>query len=399
MSRPTRIHLSPADLLRVGASGLRARPMRVFLSALGIAIGIAAMVAVVGISASSRAALDAQISRLGTNLLTVAPGQGVFGGEAKLPPEAPAMIRRIGGVQQVTSIAKLDEEPVYRTDKIPKGESGGISVCVADLNLLPVLKARLALGKWLTTATARYPTVVLGYTSAARLGVSRTGPGVQVLIGEVYHTVVGILEPVELAPELDTAVLVGSENARKLFGHKGHPTTVFIRGKEDLLGQVRELLAPTANPQQPGEVKVSRPSDALAAKQAAEATFTGLLLGLGAVALVVGGVGVVNTMVISVLERRSEIGLRRALGANRGHIRGQFLVEAVVLSTLGGVAGAVLGSLVTAGYAMAQGWQIVVPTDAVTVGVAATALIGTLAGLWPAVRAARLSPTEALATP
>ncbi|WP_245647260.1 ABC transporter permease [Microtetraspora niveoalba] len=398
LTRLTRARLSPADLLRVGAGGLRARPTRVFLSALGIAIGIAAMVAVVGISSSSRAALDAQIGRLGTNLLTVAPGNALFGGRATLPEESPAMIGRIDGVERVTSVGKLDRISVYRHDRIPKGESGGITVYAVDLDLLATLKARVAAGAWLNAATARYPAVVLGHTAAARLGVTRPGPDTQVLIGDAYHAVVGVLDPVELAPELDTAALVGGGTARRRLGFDGHPSTVYVRGRDDAVPRVRELLAATANPEHPSEVSVSRPSDALAAKQAADQAFTGLLLGLGAVALLVGGVGVANTMVISVLERRGEIGLRRALGATRGQIRGQFLVEAVVLSALGGLAGAALGCLVTAGYALSQGWRTAIPVSAVSAGVAATVVIGALAGLWPAVRAARLAPTQALST-
>ncbi len=143
---------------------------------------------------------------------------------------------------------------------------------------------------------------------------------------------------------------------------------------------------------------MSRPSDALAAQQAADETFTGLLLGLGAVALLVGGVGVANTMVISVLERRPEIGLRRSLGATRGQIRVQFLAESLLLSVLGGVTGVLLGLGVTALYASTQGWPTVVPLWAAGGGLLATLLIGAVAGLYPAMRAARLSPTEALST-
>jgi putative ABC transport system permease protein len=220
-----------------------------------------------------------------------------------------------------------------------------------------------------------------------------------VLIGGRWFTVIGILAPAPLAPELDTGALVGWPAAQSELSFDGHPTTIFTRSDEASVADVQTVLGPTANPEAPNEVEVSRPSDALAAQQAAGEAFTGLLLGLGAVALLVGGVGVANTMVISVLERRSEIGLRRSLGATRGQIRTQFLAESLLLSALGGAGGAFLGTVVTFGYAFYQSWPTVVPAWAVLGGIGATLAIGALAGLYPAIRASRLSPTEALATP
>jgi putative ABC transport system permease protein len=240
---------------------------------------------------------------------------------------------------------------------------------------------------------------VLGAKAAERLGIGRAGPDTRVLIGHTLFTVVGILEPSPLAPELDTAALVGWPVAEKRLGFDGHATVIYARGADGQVEAVYDVLGRTASPEAPNEVEVSRPSDALAAKQAAGEAFTGLLLGLGAVALLVGGVGVANTMVISVLERRGEIGLRRSLGATRGQIRTQFLAESLLLSALGGAGGALIGALVTAGYAAYQGWPSVIPLWAVAGGIAATLVIGGLAGLYPAIRASRLSPTEALSTP
>ncbi|MBB6174773.1 putative ABC transport system permease protein [Nocardiopsis mwathae] len=392
--RPAR--LSPADLLRTGASGLRTRPVRVVLSALGIAIGIAAMVAVVGISSSSRAALDAQLASLGTNLITAAPGDSLFGGSAKLPEQAAGSAGRIDGVERVSQVAEVKDASVYRSDRIPKAESGGITVYGADLDLPGTLRADVRAGEWLNEATSEYPAVVLGSKAAERLGITGIGPDTRVLIGDEYFSVVGVLDPVALAPEIDTAALIGWDAAADRFGMDGHPTGVYVRADPERVADVRDLLAAAVNPEKPFEVKVSRPSDALQAQDAADQAFTGLLLGLGGVALLVGGVGVANTMVISVLERRGEIGLRRALGATRRQIRGQFLVEAMVLSALGGFAGAVLGALVTSGYAVSQGWLIAIPPWALVGGVLATIAIGALAGLLPAMRAARLAPTAAL---
>lgn len=395
--RPAR--LRPADVLRVGGVGLRSRPMRAFLSALGIAIGIAAMVSVVGVSSSSRAELDRTLAALGTNLLTVAPGSTFFGDDAELPTESPAMIRRIGPVTAVSATGQVDDVAVYRTDRISKAETNSLSVRAATLDLLDTVGAGIRAGTWLNEATANHPAVVLGSATAERLGIGRPHPDAQLLIGDRWFTVVGVLEPVPLAPELDSAVLMGWPAAGSYLGFDGHPTTVYTRSVETSVDAVRDVLAATANPQAPTEVQVSRPSDALAAQQATDSTFTGLLLGLGAVALLVGGVGVANTMVISVLERRAEIGLRRSLGATRGQVRTQFLAESLLLSALGGVGGVVLGIAVTGGYATFQDWPTVVPVWATAGGVGATLLIGGLAGLYPAIRASRLSPTEALANP
>jgi putative ABC transport system permease protein len=391
--------MAAPDVLRVGGVGLRTRPLRAFLSALGIAIGIAAMIAVVGISTSSREDLNRQLSALGTNLLRVAPGQDIFGADAHLPAEAVSMIARIGPVTSVSAVGRVSGVKVYRSDKMPSAESGGISAYAARVDLPGTVGATMATGRWLNAATERYPAVVLGSRAAKRLGIGADGPDVQIDVGGRWFTVIGILNPVPLAPELDLGVLVGWDVATARLSFDGYATTVYCRSREDSVTDVKAVLAATANPESPNEVTVSRPSDTLKAKQATDKTFTGLLVGLGAVALLVGGVGVANTMVISVLERRAEIGLRRSLGATRGQIRIQFLAESLLLSALGGLGGVLLGVAVTAGYAATRHWPTVVPAWAMLGGLGATLVIGGLAGLYPAIRAARLSPTEALATP
>jgi putative ABC transport system permease protein len=355
------------------------------------------MVAVVATSTSSRADLDRLLDALGTNLLTVAPGSTLFGEQATLPDTSLAMIGRIPSVESVSAIGLLPDAKVYRTNKVPAPQSGGIGTYAVRTGLLDTVGATVRSGAWLNAATARYPAVVLGATTAEVLGIGAPNPKVQIWLGGRWFTIIGILDPVPLAPELDLGAMIGWPAARRYLGVDADISTVYTRTDPVAVEATRGLLARTANPARPNEVSVSRPSDALAAQAAVDKTFTGLLLGLGAVALFVGGIGVANTMVISVLERRSEIGLRRSLGATREHIRTQFLTESLLLSLLGGGAGMVLGSAVTAVYATAQAWPTVVPAWAVAGSVAAALVIGGVAGLYPAIRAARVAPTEALA--
>jgi putative ABC transport system permease protein len=381
------------DLLRLASIGLRTRRLRAVLSALGIAIGIASMVAVLGISQSSKADLLDRLDRLGTNLLTVAPGQSFFGDDATLPASAAPAIRGMPTVQIAAATSSVDAT-VRRTDRIPEEETNGIALLAAERGLLRAAGGTMRRGRFLDAVGERYPAVVLGSVTAHRLGIDRVG--VQVYADGKWLTVVGIMRSVPLVPDLDRAALIGYPAAKQLFGTDRHAGTIYVRASEDAVIAARNLIPQSANPEHPEEVDVSRPSDALAARAAAKGAFTALFLGLGAVALLVGGVGIANVMVISVLERRSEVGLRRALGARRRHIGAQFFAEALLLSALGGIAGAALGALVTGGYAAGQGWRIVVPASAISGGIAAALVIGAVAGLYPALRATRLSPTEAL---
>ncbi len=391
-----RSRLRAGDVLRVGSLGLRTRLLRTALSTVGVAIGIAAMVGVLGLSASSREDLQRQIRALGTNLLQVEAGEGFGRGSGTLPDTAVEMVGRIGPVTAVSSIASVDAT-VRRSDLVSDGVSGGISVFAVDPGLLATLRASLADGTWFDEATSTYPATVLGADTAAKLGVTDVADGVRVMIGDQWFAVVGILDPLEVAEGLDQAALVGIAAAETyLVGDDVPAGTIYLRTEEDQVDAVRSVLAATVNPETPEEAEVSRPSDALAAQEAANTAFTSLFLGLGAVALLVGGIGIANVMVIAVIERRTEIGLRRALGATRAHIRRQFLTEALLLATAGGAAGVVIGAVVTAIYASMKDWQVVIPPVAIVGGIVAAIVIGGIAGLYPAARAARLPPTVAL---
>jgi putative ABC transport system permease protein len=397
--------LSTGDQARVASTGIRTRPLRATLSALGIAIGVASIVAVLGLSASSQAGLLQEIDRLGTNLLTATNGQTFTGQSARLPLAAPSRVAHLDAVEQVAHVGTVGSAKVYRSPLIPEITTNALQVKATTLNLLPAVATTVAQGRWLNSATATQPVVVLGAVAAKRLGITRVYPGERIWLGDQWFYVAGILNPAVLTPEIDASALIGYQAAQNYLNYAsivdtkltiGPPTTIYVRSEVSQVGTVQSILAQTANPEAPNEVDVSQPSDALTARAAASGAFNSLFLGLGVVALIVGAVGVANIMIISVLERRSEIGLRRALGATRGQIRTQFLSEAILLALLGGSVGVVAGAFATLVYASTKQWAVVVPAEAWVGGIGAAIAIGALAGLLPALRAARLSPTEAL---
>ena len=402
---PSAARLRPSDLAALASIGLRTRKLRAALSALGIAIGTGAIVAVLGLAASSEAGLLSEIAKLGTNLLTVTNGQTFSGATAELPVTAPGMIDRLPGVTNVQDIGTVTSINAYKSPLIPPIETNAVSVDAATLGLPAAAGTSLAQGRYLNAATARQPVAVLGATTAQLLGIDRVRPGMRIWIGPggtagQWFYVTGILNPDTYAPEIDSSVLVGFPAAEKYLGFDGHPSEIYVRTTDTqaAVTRVDNLLGPQANPENPSQVNVSRPSDALTARAEAQGALDTLFLGLGAVALLVGAIGVANIMIISVLERRSEIGLRRALGATRGQIRAQFLAEAIMLSLAGGATGVILGAAAVTAYARTHAETVVIPADAWADGLAAAIIIGAIAGLLPAIRAARLSPTQALWT-
>jgi putative ABC transport system permease protein len=388
--------LRPADLLPVGTLGLRSRRVRAVLSALGIAIGIASIVAVLGVTRSSQSHLLAQIDKLGTNLLTVVNGQNLAGSEVQLPRTAAPMIGQVDYVTDVAPTAQIVDANVYRNDRVPKTQTGGLAVRAADSRLLTTLTGGMLSGTFQDAGSA--PVAVLGHDAALILGIDHIDPGTRVWLGGHWFSVSGILEPLPLATEIDRSAIVSFGAAKSLLGYAGSPSRIYVRTDPDHVPDVAALLAATSNPAAPYSVRVSRPSDALTAQLAVKQASNSLFLGLGAIALLVGAIGIANVMVISVLERRAEIGLRRALGAASRHVAAQFLCESLVLSFLGGLAGMAIGGLVTVVMAYARGWAVLIPAVAFWSGLGVALVAGAIAGLYPALRAARLNPTDALRT-
>ena len=383
------------DVFAAGVGSISKRGARSALSAIGVSIGIAALVGVLGLSESSSAQLNDELTRLGTNLLVVTAGTG-FGTEtATLDADASGRISHIGAVSGASSIISLEAKPL-RNRWMGSGDTRGLGAVGADAKFLETVSGSMSKGSWPGTAWANAPVGVVGATAAQRLGITDVSAGPVIRVGNRDITIVGILDPLTLAADLDRAVFVDTTTAELIAGAELTPTSIYVRTSEATVDVVRGLLPATVSPLAPENVEVTRPSDALAAKASAENTFTALFVGLGAVALLVGGIGIANVMIISVIERRSEIGLRRALGARQAHIRRQFLAEAVALGLAGGIAGLLLGSIATVAFAKSQGWRVVIPISALEVGLGGAVLIGGIAGLYPAIRAARLSPTDAL---
>jgi putative ABC transport system permease protein len=390
-------HLGLFDLIRVGGSGLRTRKLRSALSATGIMIGIAALVGVLGLSSSGSADLIKELDALGTNLLRVEAGSGFSNAPTSLPSDAAAMIQRISPVYEVATVSSIPGA-VYRNNLISDGRTQGIAIKATDLNLIATQRGSLRVGVYLNDVMAQFPTVVLGSVAAQRLGIHDLTIAKHIWLGNNWFRVVGILNPLPLAADLDRAALVGYGVAEDLFDHDGVAEVIYVRADPDHILDVRAVMAVTVNPEFPEEVQVSRTSDVLEARAATRNTFTNLFVGLGAVALLVGAIGIANVMVIAVIERRNEIGLRRALGATRFHVGAQFLIEALVLSGIGGLAGIILGIMITVVYAIFREWSILIPEYAVIGGMLGSFVIGGIAGLYPALRAANMSPTEALRT-
>ena len=397
---PAPARLRPGDLAGLASVGLRTRKLRAALSALGIAIGVAAIVAVLGLARSSQALLINEINALGTNLLTVTYGQDFAGATAELPDAAPGMIGQLPGVTAVQYTGTVSNARAYRSPLIPSIDTNALTVAASSLGLPAVVGTLVAQGSYLNAATAREPVAVLGTEAAQLMGIDRIWPGERIYVGGMWFYLVGILNPAALAPQIDTSVLIGFPAAERYLGLDGHPSEIYVRtvNTPAATTAVDNLLGAQANPENPNEAVVSQPSAALTAQADAVGAFDTLFLGLGAVALLVGAVGVANIMIISVLERRQEIGLRRALGATKGQIRTQFLAEAILLALAGGATGDIVGAVATAIYAHAKGWPIVIPPEAWAGGLGAALFIGAIAGLLPAIRAARLSPTQALWT-
>jgi putative ABC transport system permease protein len=388
-----RHRLTPFDVLATATLGPRTRLVRATLSALGIAIGIAALVALLGIPASQKAQSEADYEAMGANLITVFPGTNQQDqSKITIPLTAPVMVDAIGPVKATLTLYEIPDVGVFRTDAIPSGQTGGITAAIPQGDLLTTLNIGLAQGRWFDPGLLELPTVVLGDAAARRLDA---GVGNRIWIDRQWWAVIGVLEPLELAEQLDSTAFLAQGPAERL--HPDLPIgSIYVSTTSGRSKAVRGVMAATVNPANPRGVNVSQLSPFDTAREMAENTLSKLSLGLGGVALLVGGIGIANTMVVAVMERRGEIGLRRAMGARTGQIALQFVLEAAVIGLGGGVMGAAFGVYVVYLYTAAFSQLFAIPVWLLGAGPGMSVVIGAIAGLYPSLKAARQSPTTAL---
>jgi putative ABC transport system permease protein len=257
-------------------------------------IGIGAMVAVLGLSESSKSDLLSQLDALGTNMLQVQASTGIGLGPGTLPDESIAMASRIGPVQIVSSVGDVAGAHIYKNDLVPDTQTGGLSVVVADPNLLETLQGTMAEGVFLDEASPDFPVTVLGSVTADRLGIRDLDASTVVWLGDEWFAVVGIMDTLALSPDIDRAALVSVNAAETYLEYDGVIGTIYVRVDPSEIDDARNVMPATVSPENPDQVQVTRPSDALEAREAADTALTNLFLGLGAVALLVGGVGIAN---------------------------------------------------------------------------------------------------------
>ncbi|MDF1489599.1 ABC transporter permease [Tessaracoccus caeni] len=391
-----RSRLRGRDLLRTAWIGVTSRPLRTALASLGVALGIASLAALTGVAASNQAQLLADLDRMGANLAVVSPVPGTDDQPIPLPDEAPVLLERVDGVADVGVFETAPEGAyVYRNDLIPERETNGLQVVVARPDVFSAIEARLAVGRWFDEASRGLPTTVLGRTAADRLGVS--APGDRVWIAGQWHGVIGILDSAGLATSIDTAAILPDRWVREAFEGTtiGDIDSIYVRAAPGRVDEIRDTLRSAASPGSPF-VRVDTLSDLAGARTTADDSLSTLGVALAGIALLVGAVGIANTMVVTVLERRGEIGLRRSLGAKPGHVAVQFLTEAAALALIGGVVGLLLGVAAAAGFAVLNEQPVIIPLGVVLASPPVAVVVGALAGVYPSLRASRLSPTVAL---
>jgi len=398
-SRKLRSRLRIVDVVLQALRGLTSRKLRTALTALGISIGIASLISIQGITEANQADARAEIDALGSDFLLITAGTGITEEAELLPYAADMLDTHIDSLEHVAALYPVDAR-ARRNELIPEVQTGGVTVSAisaSGLDLLEPVNGSVAFGRFHDATSVEVPGVVLGSLAAERLGIQHLVGHPTINISGHQFAVIGVLDEFEtLNTDLNRTVIVGLPVAETLFETPDTPSAIYAQVPPEELDDARDLIPAQANPAAPAEVAVSRPTEALEIREVIDETFARILQALALIVLAVGGIGIANIMVISVIERRGEIGLRRSLGATRKHIASQFIIESTMLSLLGGVLGVGLGVGIVFGYARYKDFEAIIPWYWLSVGVGAAFALGALAGLYPALRASRLDPAEAV---
>jgi len=386
------------DLVGVAWSGLKARKIRTLMIMLGPIIGVAAMVSAVGLTESAKGALQAQLAQLGTNLVIVQAG-GTFGSQNPTLPSN--SVQRVENMSTVTSAAATSNlsgviaVPVQGASTYY--EAFPVPVRAADDNLPSVLQVPTIDGRWLNPTDNRLHlrSVVLGEGIAKQYGYL-PGETRTIRLNNTNFGVVGVLGPVALDPELDNAAFVTQWAAKHVLGTNGRPNQLYVRAIPGTTQQTANALPTAINLGSSTQVSTQIPTDVLQAAAQANKTLQQVALLAGLLALTVGGIGIANVMSISVIQRSSEIGIRRAVGHSRSKIGAQFLLEALFVGVLGGIIGAVVGVGVVYAVSAIAGWVVVIAYREIPIWMGLALLVAVIAGLYPSIKAARLEPLETL---
>jgi putative ABC transport system permease protein len=393
--------MSLPELLRLALSRLRTNRLRAALTMLGVIIGVASVVALVGVGQGTTSNITNALSSLGTNLLTISPTQTSSDGSTTLTIEDAAAIADVPGVAAV-------EPEVSTSQTVTAGTETTNTTIVGTTSAYPMVRAyRVWQGTALTDIEVDQGlrVAVLGKSAADDLKLDASAIGSQIRIGGIDFTVIGILQPKGGAgfQDPDDQILVPVSTVQKYFvggdsvrsigvsvASAGEMTTTNARISA-LLRERHELAATDDD-----DFAIFDQTQLLAAASSISGTLTLLLGGIASISLVVGGIGIMNIMLVSVRERTREIGIRKAIGARAGDILAQFLVEALTLSLLGGLLGVALGLGVSALIARVAGWTFTFTPATLAAAVASSLLVGVVFGVWPARQAARLDPIAAL---
>lgn len=389
------------DLFHEAIAGMFARPGRMMLTVLGIVIGLAALVATLGLTRTASNRIISQFDELAATEIVVTAKPGPKGIDpAVIPWDAPVRLRRLNGVVASGALSEVDIKDALVSSspiKDPLSQAGfNLSVLAASPGLYAAVRAELQTGRFpdMGHSIREDRVAVLGPSAAQRLGIVGVEQLPAIAIGDYLYLVTGILRDVGRQPKILGSVIIPEGSARQDFGLAG-PGSVIIETRIGAASLIAHQTPPALRPDNLSVLKLEVPPEPKRVREAVQSDLDIMFLVLGGLSVVVGAIGIGNTMLVSVIERNGEIGLRRAIGATRGHIAAQFLIESASMGVIGGVLGASLGLLVVVAVSAYQVWTPVLDPWAPVLAPLIGGAIGLMSGTYPALRAAYLEPIEA----